>query len=209
MQPGRNTINNGEIIGNSGRAEERAAAGRRRAGKTSPPGRGISGNGCGRAAGPADKDVRGGGRPRPRICVIDPDLELAKDLESVFGAMGCDVLALGCVIGASNRIRAFAPDLLIVDTMMPSVSGRRLIEVLRLNLSELPLMILYSSLAERDLAGMARDVKADDFIVKNGDLLPLLNRVKFHLNLLRPRKGPGVAAADDPVRPRLYKGRGQ
>ena len=197
-------MNNEGMIGNSESAADVTGSGRPGAGKSSSAGR----SGSGRAAAPADKGARGQSLPRPRICVIDPERELLLDLESVFGAMGYEVLGLGRVIGASNQIRAFAPDLLIVDVMMPTVSGGKLIEVLRLNLSAMPPLILYSRLLAQDLARLAHNLQADDFIVKNGDLLPLVARVKLHLNMRRPQS-PGVSAADDPVRPRLHKGRGQ
>jgi len=90
------------------------------------------------------------------------------------------------VIGASNQIRAFNPDLIVVDVMMPSVSGEQLIRVLRQNLRRLPSLILYSNLDEDDLAEIARTVAADDFVIKNGSYYSLISRIKFHLNLKNP-----------------------
>ncbi|HUT56063.1 MAG TPA: response regulator [bacterium] len=206
-------MNDEGLIGNLGSSANVTGPGRFNAGKSSPHGRGIGlgkgGGGPDRGPARADQGVRGKERPKPRICVIDPEEELLLDLESVLHAMGYEVLSLNRVIGASNEIRAFSPDLLIVDIQMPAVSGGKLIEVLRRNLPDMPLLILYSRLQEPDLARLARALRADDFIIKSGNLLSLVNRVKFHLNLLGRQKGMGVAAADHSVLPRLNKGRGQ
>jgi len=118
-----------------------------------------------------------------RICVLDADLSRLRDLEQLLKAQGHQVLCLNEVIGASNRIREFGADLLVVEVMMPTLSGPRLIEVLRRNLKNRPAIILYSALNLENLAAVANQSRADDYVVKNGDYLPLLNKVRFQLNL--------------------------
>lgn len=126
---------------------------------------------------------RGGrrnGRSPARICVLDSDPDSLNDVTGLLVSMGCEVLGLSSVIGASNRIRRFDPDLIVVDVTVPSISGTQLIEVLRKNLGGLPRLILFSALSEEILAEVAREVKAADYLVKNGNYLELVNRVRLH-----------------------------
>jgi len=122
---------------------------------------------------------RGSGSPA-RICVLDSDPDSLNDVTGLLVSMGCEVLGLSSVIGASNRIRRFDPDLIVVDITVPSLSGIQLIEVLRKNLGDLPRLILFSALSEEILADVARKVKAADYLVKNGNYLELVNRVRLH-----------------------------
>jgi len=129
-----------------------------------------------------------------KICVIDSDPNRLIDVEKLFKAMGHEVLCLDQVIGASNLIRKFNPDLLVVDVKMPTVSGPKLVQVLRANLPALPPLILYSDMEPEGLSAVARAAKADDYIVKNDDYLPLLSRVQYHLG--RAGKNQGFPRPD-------------
>ena len=117
-----------------------------------------------------------------RVCVLDPEPRVCNDIEKLLQTTGCEVLCISKFIGCSNPIREFDPDLLVVDVMMPSVSGAKLIGVLRKNLPQWPLVILHSDMEETRLARLARETEADDFLVKQKDLLSLLNRVNYHLS---------------------------
>lgn len=118
-----------------------------------------------------------------KICIMDSDPEQLSNVEKLLEADGCQVLCIDKVIGVSNRIRKFCPDLLVVDVDMPAVSGSKLIEVLRENLHKMPKLVLYSDMdMDYDkLSIMARATKADDYIVKEDNYISLLNRVRFHL----------------------------
>lgn len=115
-----------------------------------------------------------------KICIIDSDPEQLTNVEKLLEADGCQVLCIDKVIGASNRIRKFCPDLLVVDVDMPAVSGSKLIEVLRENLHKMPKLV-YSDMDYDKLSIMARATKADDYIVKEDNYISLLNRVRYHL----------------------------
>jgi DNA-binding response OmpR family regulator len=125
------------------------------------------------------------GSEKVKVCIIDSETDVLEDLQNLLSAMGCETLCLDCVIGASNKIRWFDPDLLVVDVRMPSLSGEELIVVLRRNLTHLPLLILYSDMEENELANTAKAARADDFVIKNGEFLSIVNRIKFHLNRMK------------------------
>lgn len=131
------------------------------------------------AAAPSDL-VRG------RICILDFDAEASDSLRKLLEGTGHEVLVVNEMIGASNRIRAFSPDVLVVDTAMPSISGSKLISVLRHNLSEMPLLIIFSNLGTQELMQMAQETGADECLPKSGSFLPVINRI--NVLILRRRK---------------------
>lgn len=138
----------------------------------------------GEGSGSGDSFSAGGsGRSkRARICVLDSDGGYRDDVKKLLEAMDCEVLCLDTFIGASNLIRNFRPDVLVVDNTRLAVSGDQLVRTLRRNLHKLPVMIFYSSPDEIELARTAKTFFADDFIIKNGDFLILVNRIKYHIN---------------------------
>jgi two-component system, OmpR family, response regulator len=124
-----------------------------------------------------------------RICILDHQRDRLQAASRLFQVMGCEVLAVDHLIGASNRIRSFQPDILVVDVLMPSISGPALVEVLRRNLTEMPLLILYSDLEESELARMARQTGAADFVCKKDAITALASKVRFHLEQNHRTKG--------------------
>ncbi|MFO8056078.1 MAG: response regulator [bacterium] len=119
-----------------------------------------------------------------RVCILDGDHGAGRDLERIVSSMGCEVLCLDRVIGASNRIRSFDPDLLVVDVQMPGLSGPGLLEVLQKNLGTLPVMILHSCLEEDELMELATNAGADDFVPKNGNYVSLLSKIKYYSRIV-------------------------
>ncbi len=119
-----------------------------------------------------------------RVCVLDDDQSASRDLNRILSSIGYDVLCLDKVIGSSNRIRSYNPDLLVVDVQMSSISGSTLLEVLRHNLKRFPVLILHSDLEEEDLMELAHKAGADDFITKDGNYVALLSRIKYHSRIM-------------------------
>jgi response regulator RpfG family c-di-GMP phosphodiesterase len=133
--------------------------------------------------GRASDDVNGlkNKAKKAKVCIIDSHDEEIERLNGLLTAMDCETLCLDRVIGASNVIRGFEPDLMVVDVKMPSLSGEGLIKVLRRNLIDLPVLIIFSDMDERELARLAKAARADDFVIKDGNFLSIVNRIKFHL----------------------------
>jgi len=119
-----------------------------------------------------------------RVCILDDDRSASKDLKQLLSSVGYEVLCLDKVIGSSNSIRSYNPDLLVVDVQMTSISGSTLLEVLRHNLKQFPVLILHSDLEEEDLMELAHKAGADDFITKDGNYVALLSRIKYYSRIM-------------------------
>jgi CheY-like chemotaxis protein len=122
---------------------------------------------------------------RLRICVLEPDPEQLRGIAAVLRTMGHEVLAIDQVIGASNQIRAFNPDLLISETQTPTLSGPVLLQVLRRNLPVMPILIIYSDFEPEELARIAKQAGADDFVPKREGITALASKVRYQFELAK------------------------
>ncbi len=118
---------------------------------------------------------------RKRICILHPDDGRLDKMARAYTLMGHEVLFVSQLIGASNQLRKFSPDVLVIDVKMPSISGIRLIRVLRRNLVHMPTLILYSDMDEVDLSDLARIAGASDYVTKQEGLSQLESRITYHL----------------------------
>jgi CheY-like chemotaxis protein len=88
---------------------------------------------------------------RPRVAVVDDEPDVLTFLRLALGDRGFDVLALDRVAGALPALRAFAPDAVCLDLLMPERTGLSLLVEIRKDpdLARIPVLIL-SALNARD-----------------------------------------------------------
>jgi len=127
---------------------------------------------------------------KPRILVVEDETHLAQGLKYNLEAEGYKVSLVDTGTTALRLLEndSHAYDLMILDLMLPGVSGYTICEKLRSIDDSLPVLILSArSLSEDRARGF--DVGANQYLTKPFDLDELLARVR---NLLRlhPRKEP-------------------
>jgi DNA-binding response OmpR family regulator len=93
-------------------------------------------------------------------------------------------------------IRQAAPDLVILDLMLPEMDGFRVLRALRAEGARLPVLVL-TALGEESDKVRALRMGADDYVTKPFGLLELLARVEALMR--RSRSGGAAGAAADPV----------
>ncbi|MEV0260285.1 response regulator transcription factor [Streptomyces sp. NPDC050617] len=98
---------------------------------------------------------------------------------------------------ALDHLHRAAPDLLVLDVMMPRLDGLDVVRSLRAEGHELPVLMLTARSTEDDLL-LGLDLGADDYLTKPYSPRELVARVR---TLLRraARTAPGRAPAPDPV----------
>jgi two-component system response regulator VicR len=122
---------------------------------------------------------------KPRILIVEDDAALAWVLRDNLTFEGYQVECVADGNEALNRVRAFAPDLVILDVMLPSRDGFEICGVLR-ERGRTPIIILTARGLKADkLRGL--ELGADDYITKPFDLDELLARVHAVLRRARPR----------------------
>ncbi|MFI5310439.1 MAG: response regulator transcription factor, partial [Gemmatimonadales bacterium] len=127
-----------------------------------------------------------------RVLIVEDERDLASLLASNLRIEGLDVRTVEDGREALPLVRSWAPDLVILDLMLPGMDGFDVLRGLRAHSAELPVLILSARGEEQDkIRGFRLD--ADQYVTKPFGLLELLERV--HALLRRTtRAGDGHAA---------------
>jgi DNA-binding response OmpR family regulator len=125
-----------------------------------------------------------------RVLVIEDNPDLAYGLRNNLEIEGYTVEAVDDGARGLSRARAGAPDLIILDLMLPGMDGYRVLRALREEGRRVPILILTARGEEADKVRGLR-LGADDYVTKPFGVLELLARVEA---LLR-RAGDGAAGS--------------
>ena len=150
------------------------------------------------------------GRPRSRVLIADDNEPNRELLEVYLADVECDIAT--AVDGADTlaKVSSFAPDVILLDVMMPKLSGFEVCQRLKRDPATSPIMILMVT-ALGELGDIERAVEAgtDDFLSKPVNKVELVKRVENMLKLRHvsdelERLRAYIATMDDekPPRPR-------
>jgi putative two-component system response regulator len=125
----------------------------------------------------------------PAILIVDDTLTGRKALELLLKADGYRLAFASNGNDALRRAREFAPDVILLDVMMPGMDGYEVCYRMRMDstLLDVPILLL-SSLTERGERLKGIEAGADDFISKPYDKVELLARVRTITRLNRFRR---------------------
>jgi DNA-binding response OmpR family regulator len=121
----------------------------------------------------------------PKIVIADDNLQNVELLEAYLSGFDCELRTAFDGEETLRVVHEFAPDLLLLDVMMPRLSGFEVCRKLRANPTTKDLLILMVT-ALNEAADFERGVQAgtDDFLTKPVNKVELLCRVR---SLLRVR----------------------
>ncbi|MBV9076590.1 MAG: phosphate regulon transcriptional regulator PhoB [Methylobacteriaceae bacterium] len=125
--------------------------------------------------------------PRPRILIVEDEEPLTLLLRYNLEADGFEVTTAARGDEAEITIRESVPDLILLDWMLPGLSGVELCRRLRLRreTERLPIIMLTARGEEGDrVRGLATG--ADDYVVKPFSVPELLARVRALLRRVKP-----------------------
>jgi DNA-binding response OmpR family regulator len=130
-----------------------------------------------------------------RVLVAEDNVKQAALLRAYLEREGHAVVVVHDGRQAVEEVRRGAPDLLLLDVMLPRLDGRGVLRALRADGVEVPVIVLSALSTERDqLLGF--DLGADDYVVKPYSPRQVMARVRA---LLRRSARPPVATAVPPV----------
>ena len=115
--------------------------------------------------------------PPISVLLADDDARLRQFLELELGEEGYTVRSCGDGIEALTQIRLEPPDLVILDWMLPDLSGVEVCQRLRATGLQLPVLMLTGRDAVQDRV-QALDAGADDYLVKPFSIEELLARLR-------------------------------
>lgn len=114
----------------------------------------------------------------PRIMVVDDDPDISTIVDGSLGD-SYEVVHASDGMQAIERLVRFQPDIMILDIMLPKLSGFQLCQSLRGNraFATLPILICSAKCADRDVQ-FARRVGANDFLAKPFSATELVRRIQ-------------------------------
>ena len=132
-----------------------------------------------------------------KVYVIDDDENTLRLAQRILEKAGYEVQTTSRVIGTTSVINEFAPDVILLDVMMPALTGDKFLRLLRQGIRSKPRIILFSNKSEDELRSLAQSVLADDYISKIQGSAAILRKVGEHI---RQRGQSGADPAAPPAR---------
>ncbi|HEV3311707.1 MAG TPA: response regulator transcription factor [Chloroflexota bacterium] len=128
-----------------------------------------------------------------RVLIVDDEPAIVRTLRANLAARGYEVVSVESGEEALLESEAHRPDIVILDLMLPGISGIDVTAALRAR-SSVPILVL-SARGEEDTKVRALDLGADDYLTKPFGIDELLARVRALLRRLTTE-----ASADGLVR---------
>ncbi|MDR3182642.1 MAG: response regulator [Planctomycetaceae bacterium] len=120
----------------------------------------------------------------PKILLADDNLQNVELLDAYLAARDCEIETAGDGNETLEKVRSFAPDLILLDIMMPKLSGFEVCQKVKSDPATKGIMILMVT-ALNELGDIERAVEAgcDDYLCKPINKIELLKRVDNMLKL--------------------------
>jgi len=129
-----------------------------------------------------------------RILLVDDERAIVESLRYALEREGYEVLEAADGSEAVRLARAQPPDLVLLDIMLPGMSGFEVCRILRQE-SSVPILMLSARADEPDRV-VGLDLGADDYITKPFSLREVLARVRA---ALRRSRAAGAGGAQDEI----------
>lgn len=116
-----------------------------------------------------------------KVLVIDDDPVITQMLESMLSQSRSpqfDIIKINAGTEGVQAVRDYAPDIIVLDLMMPGVSGWDVLKQIR-TFSQIPILVL-SAVVDPDMVSDALDAGANDYLLKpapSGVLISRMNRL--------------------------------
>ncbi len=125
----------------------------------------------------------------PRILVVDDDATVRTMAEHHLTESGCQVLALPDGSSVAERFKEYAPDLVLLDVLLPDSDGYTICRELRaLPEAEYVPIVMLTSLSDEDAVRKAFDAGATEFVAKPVNWLNESYRARHLMSAARNKK---------------------
>jgi two-component system alkaline phosphatase synthesis response regulator PhoP len=112
-----------------------------------------------------------------KVLIVEDDEVIARGMAQHLEASGFDVVTVGRGDVALARLRFERPDVCVLDLMLPSIDGWKLIETARNEGIGTPIVVVSARGTEHDRVH-ALEIGADDYLVKPFSMKELVARVQ-------------------------------
>jgi two-component system response regulator RegX3 len=121
-----------------------------------------------------------------RVLIVEDEPSYVEALELSLGAEGFEVEAAPDGKAGLERFRAARPDVILLDLMLPGLSGLDVLRAVRRE-SDLPVIVVSAKGSEADIVS-ALELGADDYVTKPYSVRELVARIRAATR----RAGPGA-----------------
>jgi two-component system phosphate regulon response regulator PhoB len=138
-------------------------------------------------------------RPLPRILVVEDEVDISTSLSYSLKAMGYEVQVAERGEAALEAVASFCPDLVLLDVMLPDISGFDVCRRIRANTSGVQPAVIMLTAKSQELNRVAGfEVGADDYVTKPFSIRELVLRIDARLKARRPPPEPVPPAQGQP-----------
>eukprot|EP01041_Mallomonas_annulata_P015049 gene15049-31934_t len=131
-----------------------------------------------------------------RVLVVDDEENIVYLVESSLKVAGFETASARCGRDAIRMVEVFRPDLLVLDVMLPDLDGFAVLQRLRVEGNETPIIFLTARDSTDDrVHGLT--VGGDDYIVKPFAVAELVARVRLSLGRRGQASGERTLACAD------------
>jgi len=130
---------------------------------------------------------------KPKILLVDDEPAITSNLTPFLERSGFGVAIAADGEEALRQIASFAPDLIILDVLMPKMDGRKVLRRLRETGNWMP-VILLTQVGESTERAMALEEGADDYLNKPFDPHELVARIRAVMRRALPGRPPLTSA---------------
>jgi len=123
---------------------------------------------------------------KKKILLVEDDEALASVYKSRLELEGFETKEVNNGEDALSAAMAFKPDLILLDAMMPKISGFDVLDILRNTKETADIrVIMLTALSQPKDKERAENLGVNDYLVKSQVVIgDVVERVKFHLGLL-------------------------
>jgi len=126
---------------------------------------------------------------KTRILIIEDEPAMVAGLRDNFEYEGYDVISAGDGVTGLERAMADKPDLVVLDVMMPRMSGLDVCKQLKVKQPSIPIIMLTARGQEIDKV-VGLELGADDYVTKPFSIRELMARVKAVLRRVAQQAPP-------------------
>jgi CheY-like chemotaxis protein len=129
------------------------------------------------------------GSTKKKILLVEDDVALSTVYKSRLDLEGFETLAVNNGEEALSAAQSFKPDLVLLDAMMPKISGFDVLDILRNTPETRDIrVIMLTALSQPKDKERAETLGVNDYLVKSQVVIgDVIERVKFHLGMLEQK----------------------
>src|SRR6185503_6028928 len=127
---------------------------------------------------------------KTRILIVEDEPAMVQGLRDNFEYEGYEVISAGDGLAGLERALSDSPDLVVLDVMMPRMSGLDVCKQLKSKRPGIPIIMLTARGQEIDKV-VGLELGADDYVTKPFSIRELMARVKAVLRRISTQ-GPGT-----------------